>query len=132
MATYKGQDGVLQVALSGGLQSVNNLKSWAIEQSVDSIETSTMGATGDAKTFTTGQGGWTASCEVLYDLSNAVQADLVVGESVDIKIWPNTVSNTESWAGTGIVTTSSQSGEIGDMVGSSITVQGTGVLTTVA
>ena len=132
MATYKGQDGVLQVALSGGLQSVNNLKSWSIEQTVDSIETSTMGATGDAKTFVTGQGGWTASCEVLYDLSNAVQADLVVGESVDIKIWPNTVSNSESWAGTGIVTTSSQSGEIGDMVGSSITVQGTGVLTTVA
>jgi len=132
MATYKGQDGVLQVALSGGLQSVNNLKSWSIEQTVDSIETSTMGATGDAKTFVTGQGAWTASCEVLYDLSNAVQADLVVGESVDIKIWPNTVSNTESWAGTGIVTTSSQSGEIGDMVGSSITVQGTGVLTTVA
>ena len=132
MATYKGQDGVLQVALSGGLQSVNNLKSWSIEQTVDSIETSTMGATGDAKTFVTGQGGWTASCEVLYDLSNAVQADLVVGESVDIKIWPNTVSQTESWAGSGIVTTSSQSGEIGDMVGSSITVQGTGVLTTVA
>jgi len=132
MATYKGQDGVLQVALSGGLASVTNLKSWNIEQSQDSIETTTMGATGDAKTFTTGQSSWTASCEVLYDLSNAVQADLVIGESVDIKIWPNTVSNTESWAGTGIVTTSSQSGEIGDMVGSSITVQGTGVLTTVA
>ena len=132
MASYKGQDGVLQVALSGGLQSVNNLKSWSIEQTVDSIETSTMGATGDAKTFVTGQGGWTASCEVLYDLSNAVQADLVVGESVDIKIWPNTVSQSESWAGTGIVTATSQSGEIGDMVGSSITVQGTGVLTTVA
>ena len=91
-----------------------------------------MGATGDAKTFTTGQSTWTASCEVLYDLSNAVQADLIVGESVDIKIWPNTVSNTESWAGTGVVTATSQSGAIGDMVGSSITVQGTGVLTTVA
>jgi len=132
MAVYKGQDGVFQVALSGGLQSVNNLKSWAIEQSVDSIETSTMGATGDAKTFTTGQSGWTASCEILYDLSNAVQADMVLGESVDIKIWPNTVSQTESFAGSGIVTATSQSGEIGDMVGSSITVQGTGVLTTVA
>ena len=132
MATYKGQDGVLQVALSGGLQSVNNLKSWSIEQTVDSIETSTMGATGDAKTFVTGQGGWTASCEVLYDLSNAVQADLVVGESVDIKIWPNTVSQTESWSGSGIVTDTGQSGALGDMVSSSITVQGTGVLTTVA
>jgi len=132
MATYKGQDGVFQVAQSGGLASVTNLKSWNIEQSQDSIETTTMGATGDAKTFTTGQSSWTASCEVLYDLSNAVQADLVIGESVDIKIWPNTVSNTESWAGTGIVTASSQSGALGDMVGSSITIQGTGVLTTVA
>jgi hypothetical protein len=85
-----------------------------------------------SKTFTSGIKGWTASCELLYDLSNAVQADLVVGESVDIKIWPNTVSQAESYAGSGIVTSTSQSGEIGDLVGSSITVQGTGALTTVA
>ena len=133
MATYKGQDGVFQAITTGGsLATVNQLKSWSIEQSVDSIETTGMGSAGDAKTFTTGQSGWTASCELLYDLSNAVQADLVVGESVDIKIWPNTTSNTESWAGTGIVTSTSQSGELGDIVGSSITVQGSGVLTTVA
>ena len=133
MATYKGQDGVFQAITTGGsLATVNQLKSWAIEQSVDSIETTGMGSAGDAKTFTTGQSGWTASCELLYDLSNAVQADLVVGETVDIKIWPNTTSNTESWAGTGIVTATSQSGELGDIVGSSITVQGSGVLTTVA
>ena len=133
MATYKGQDGVFQAITTGGsLASVTNLKSWSIEQTVDSIETSVMGATGDAKTYVKGQNGWTASCELLYDLSNAAQADLIVGASVDIKIWPNTVSQTESWAGSGIVTASSQSGEIGDMVGSSITVQGTGVLTTVA
>ena len=133
MATYKGQDGVFQAITTGGsLATVTNLKSWNISQTVDSIETSTMGATGDAKTFTTGQSSWTATCELLYDLSNAVQADLVLGESVDIKIWPNTVSQAESWAGTGIVTDTGQSGAIGDMVGSSITVQGTGVLTTVA
>ena len=133
MATYNGKDGVFQaVTTTGSLATVTNLKSWSVEQTTDSIESTTMGATGDAKTFTTGMSSWTASCELLYDLSNAVQADLVIGESVDIKIWPNTVSNAESWAGTGIVTASSQSGEIGDMVGSSITVQGTGVLTTVA
>ena len=91
-----------------------------------------MGATGDAKTFTTGMSSWTVSCELLYDLSNAVQADLVIGESVDIKIWPNTVSQAESWAGTGVVTSTSQSGALCDLVGSSITVQGTGVLTVVA
>ena len=131
MATYKGQDGVFQAITTGGtLASVTNLKSWSIEESVDSIESTTMGAT--SKTFTTGIKGWTASCELLYDLSNAVQADLVIGETVDIKIWPNTVAQAESWAGTGIVTASSQSGELGDLVGSSITVQGTGALTTVA
>ena len=68
----------------------------SIEEATDSIETTAMGAT--SKTFTTGIKSWTASCEVLYDLSNAVQADLVVGEEVDIKIWPNTVSQTESFA----------------------------------
>ena len=89
-----------------------------------------MGAT--TKTFETGQKSWTASCELLYDLSNAVQADLVIGESVDIKVWPNTVSQAESFAGTGIVTSTSQSGALGDLVGSSVTVQGTGALTVVA
>ena len=133
MATYKGQDGVFQAITTGGsLASVTNLKSWSIEQTTDSIESTTMGATGDAKTFTTGLSSWTASCELLYDLSNAVQADIIVGESVDIKVWPNTVSQAESFAGTGIVTSTSQSGAIGDLVGSSVTVQGTGVLTVVA
>ena len=131
MATYKGQDGVFQAITTGGtLASTNNLKSWSIEEATDSIETTVMGAT--SKTFKTGIKSWTASCEVLYDLSNAVQADLVVGETVDIKIWPNTVSQTESFAGTGIVTATSQNGALGDMVNSSITVQGSGALTVVA
>ena len=131
MATYKGQDGVFQAITTGGtLASTNNLKSWSIEEATDSIETTVMGNT--SKTFTTGIKSWTASCEVLYDLSNAVQADLVVGETVDIKIWPNTTSQTESFAGTGIVTATSQSGALGDMVNSSITVQGSGALTVVA
>ena len=133
MATYNGKDGVFQaVTTTGSLATVTNLKSWSVEQTTDSIASTVMGATGDAKTFTTGMSSWTASCELLYDLSNAVQADLVIGESVDIKIWPNTVSQAESWAGTGIVTSTSQSGALGDLVGSSITVQGTGVLTVVA
>ena len=131
MATYKGQDGVFQAITTGGtLASTNNLKSWSIEEATDSIETTAMGDT--SKTFTTGIKSWTCSCEVLYDLSNAVQADLVIGETVDIKIFPNTSSQTESFAGTGIVTATSQSGALGDMVNSSITVQGTGALTVVA
>ena len=131
MATYKGQDGVFQAITTGGtLASTNNLKSWSIEEATDSIETTVMGNT--SKTFTTGIKSWTASCEVLYDLSNAVQADLVIGETVDIKIFPNTSSQTESYAGTGIVTATSQSGALGDMVNSSVTVQGTVALTVVA
>ena len=131
MATYKGQDGVFQAITTGGtLASTNNLKSWSIEEATDSIETTVMGNT--SKTFTTGIKSWTASCEVLYDLSNAVQADLVIGETVDFKIFTNTSSQTESFAGTGIVTATSQSGALGDMVNSSVTVQGTGALTVVA
>ena len=131
MATYRGQDGVFQAITSGGtLASVTSLKSWEISEDIDAIETTVMGAT--SKTYSAGIKGWTASCELLYDLSDAVQADLVVGETVDIKIWPNTISQTESFAGTGIVNSTSQSGAIGDIVGSSVTVQGTGALTTVA
>ena len=131
MATYRGQDGVFQAITTGGsLASVTSLKGWSIEENIDAIENTVMGAT--SKTYSAGIKGWTASCELLYDLSDAVQADLVVGESVDIKIWPNTVSQAESFAGTGIVTSTSQSGAIGDIVTSSVTVQGSGALTTVA
>tara|TARA_R100000655_G_scaffold22079_3_gene44901 strand:+ start:1547 stop:1942 length:396 start_codon:yes stop_codon:yes gene_type:complete len=131
MATYRGQDGVFQAITTGGtLASVNQLKSWEISEESEAIETTAMGDT--SKTFTAGIKGWTASCEVLYDLSNATQADLVVGETVDVKIWPNTTSQAESYAGTGIVTSTSQSGAIGDIVTSSISVQGTGALTVVA
>jgi len=131
MATYRGQDGVFQAITTGGsLASVTSLKSWEISEDIDAIETTVMGNT--SKSYSAGIKGWTASCEMLYDLSDAVQADLVVGETVDIKIWPNTVSQAESFAGTGIVTSTSQSGAIGDIVGSSVTVQGSGALTTVA
>ena len=131
MATYKGQDGVFQAITTGGtLASTNNLKSWSVEESTDSIETTVMGAT--AKSFTTGMKSWTASAELVYVLSHAVQADLVIGETVDIKIFPNTVSQAESFAGTALVTATSQSGAIGDLVTSSITLQGTGALTVVA
>lgn len=131
MAVYRGQDGVFQAITSGGtLASVSQLLSYNIEESVDAIETTSMGAT--SKTFTSGIKGWTCSAEVQYDLADAVQADLVVGETVDIKIWPNTIAQTESFSGTGIVTATSQSGAIGDLVNSSITVQGTGALTMVA
>ena len=132
MATYKGQDGVFQAIdpVGGTLASVSNLKSWEISQESESIETTVMGNT--SRTFTTGIKNWTASCEVLYDLDNAVQADLVVGATVDIKIWPSTTGQAESFAGSGIVTSTSQSGAMGDLVGSSITVQGTGALTVVA
>ena len=132
MATYKGQDGVFQAIdpVGGTLASVSNLRSWEISEEVDAIESTVMGNT--SKTFTTGIKGWTASCEVLYDLSDAVQADLVVGSTVDIKIWPNTVAQAESFAGSAVVTSSSQSGAIGDLVASSISLQGTGALTVVA
>ncbi len=131
MATYRGQDGVFQAITSGGtLASVTSLKSWSIEENIDAIESTVMGAT--SKTYSAGIKGWTASCELLYDLADAVQADLVVGETVDIKIFPNTASQAESFAGTGIVTATSQSGAIGDIVTSSVSVQGTGALTTVA
>ena len=131
MATYRGEDGVFQAITTGGtLANVSNLRSYEISETCESIESTVM--SDSSKTFVAGHKSWTASCEVLYDLANAVQADLVVGETVDIKIFPNTTSQTESFAGTAIVTATSQSGEIGDLVASSISLQGTGALTVVA
>ena len=53
-------------------------------------------------------------------------------ESIDLEFYPGGTGASTKWAGTAIVTGTSSSGDSGDLVGSSITFQGTGALTVTA
>ena len=131
MATINGIDGALKAVTTGGSPAViSELKGWSVEEAADTVETTVMG--NSVKTFASTLKSWTATCEVNYEPGNAVQIDMLIGESVDVEFYPNTVSNSTKFTGTGIVTSHSRSGAMADLVGSSISLQGTGALTVVA
>jgi hypothetical protein len=128
MATIKGINGALKAITSGGTPAViNELKGWSVEETVDTVEDTVMGDT--SKTFQTTLKGWTATCELNLDPANAVQVDLLIGEYVDVEFYPNGASASTKFAGTGWVSSHSRSGAMADMVGSSVSIQGTGALT---
>jgi len=131
MATMKGIDGALKAITTGGtLAAVNELKGWSVEQTMDTVEDTVMGDT--SKSFKTTLKGWTATCELNYDPANAVQADLLIGETIDVEFFPNGSGNSTKFKGTGYVTSSGVSGAMADMVGNSVSIQGTGALTLTA
>jgi hypothetical protein len=124
----KGIDGALKAITTGGtLAAVNELKGWSVEQTMDTVEDTVMGDT--SKSFKTTLKGWTATCELNYDPANA---DLLIGETIDVEFFPNGAGNSTKLKGTGYVTSSGVSGAMADMVGNSVSIQGTGALTLTA
>ena len=128
MATYKGISGQVKAVTTGGSVAViPELKAWSVEETLDTIEDTAMG---DAtKTFKAGLKSWTGTIEMNYDPTNAAQIDLLIGESIDVEFYPDSGTAGTKFTGTGIVTSHSRSGAMGDMVGSSVSLQGTGALT---
>ena len=128
MATYKGISGQVKAITTGGAPAViPELKAWSVEETIDTIEDTAMG---DAtKTFKAGLKSWTGTIEMNYDPTNAAQIDLLIGESIDVEFYPDSGTAGTKFTGTGIVTSHSRSGAMGDMVGSSVSLQGTGALT---
>ncbi len=128
MATFKGIDGQVKAVTSGGAVAVvAELKGWSVEETIDTVEDSVMGDT--TKTFKTGLKSWTGTLELNYDPSDAAQIDMLIGESIDVEFYPDSNTASTKFTGTGIVTSHSRSGALADMVGSSVSLQGTGALT---
>ena len=126
MATHAGSEGLVKV----GTDTVAEVKSYSIEETADTIETSSIGTT--ARTFRTSLTGWSGSLDVFWDETDtAGQGALSVGASVALKVYPegDTAGDT-FYEGTALVTGVSKTGSFDGMVDASISVQGTGVLTT--
>ena len=128
MATYKGISGQVKAVTTGGSVAViPELKGWSVEETLDTIEDTAMGDS--VKTFKAGLKSWTGTIEMNYDPTNAAQIDMLIGDSIDVEFYPDSGTATTKFTGTGIVTSHSRSGAMGDMVGSSVSFQGTGALT---
>lgn len=130
MAIATGQSGIVKVALAGGtVNSVGEIRSFTIETSADTIESTTMGDT--ARTYLQGLSTGTVSIDAYWDEDDTNMQLLDERASVDFEIYPTgeTVGQ-ENYSGSGIVTSKSISASFDGMVEASFTIQISGAVTT--
>ena len=126
MATFLGKGGTVQV----GANDIAEIRSYSIDETTDVVEDTSMGDA--SKTYLVSIKDFSGSVDVLYDETDTNgQTALSVGSSVTLNFAPEgTGSGAVKLTGTALVTGKSVSASYDGLVESSITVQGTGGLTT--
>ena len=126
MATHTGSEGTVKV----GANTIAEIRSYSIEQTADTTEDTTMG---DAwRTHKTTLKAWSGTVDVYWDESDTTgQGALVVAAEVTANFYPEGSTTGDTYlTGTAIVTGKTVSASFDGMIESTITLQGTGPLTT--
>ena len=126
MATHLGKEGTVQV----GSNAIAEIRSFSVDETIDVVEDTSMGDS--AKTYLASINDFSGTIDVLYDETDTNgQTALSVGSSVTVNFAPEgTTSGDVKLTGTAIVTGKSVSSSFDGLVESTITIQGTGGLTT--
>ena len=123
MATHTGSEGTIKV----GTDTVGELRSFSLETTGDTIETSNMGTT--ARTYKAGLTAWSGTASLFWDETDAGQTALALGTEIVIKVYPEgATAGDKYYTGSAIVTAKSVSASFDGLVESSISFQGTGAL----
>jgi len=139
MATYTGKSGLIKISDSAGtgtMQTVFEVKSFTLDSTMDTIENTTMVATGNARTYKAGLETATFTAEVLYSQQEVtgaatdIPALLLGQEAGDFELYPSGTDSTNAKiSGSALVTGYSVSTSFDDMVTATISAQVTGPLT---
>jgi hypothetical protein len=126
MATHKGQDGIVKV----GSDAVAEVRSFSIEETADTVEDTVM--TDTSRTYITTLKSFSGSLDVFWDETDTNgQVALAVGNSVTLAFYPEGDTTGDTYySGTALVTGFTRTASFDGMVEASITVQGSGALTT--
>tara|TARA_R100000664_G_scaffold7580_1_gene12712 strand:- start:376 stop:765 length:390 start_codon:yes stop_codon:yes gene_type:complete len=126
MATHLGKEGTVQV----GSNAIAEIRGFSIDETIDTVEDTSMGDS--SKSYLASIKDFSGSVDVLYDETDTNgQTALSVGSSVTLNFAPEgTSSGDVKLTGTAIVTGKSVSSSFDGLVESTISVQGTGGLTT--
>lgn len=126
MATHTGSEGTVKV----GANAIAEIRSYSVEQTADTVEDTTM--SDSWRTHKTTLRSWTASVDCFWDETDTTgQGALTVGSEVTLNLYPEGSTTGDSYlTGTGIVTGKTITASFDGMVESTISVQGTGTLTT--
>ena len=126
MATHLGKEGTVQV----GSNAIAEIRGFSIDETIDVVEDTSMGDS--SKTYLAYIKEFSGTVDVLYDETDTNgQTALSLGSSVTLNFAPEgTSSGDVKLTGTAIVTGKSITSSFDGLVESTITVQGTGGLTT--
>jgi hypothetical protein len=126
MATHLGKEGTVQV----GSNAIGEIRGFSIDETIDTVEDTSMGDA--SKSYLASIKDFSGSVDVLYDEGDTNgQTALAVGSSVTLNFAPEGSSSGDvKLTGTAIVTGKSITSSFDGLVESTITVQGTGGLTT--
>ena len=126
MATHSGKDGIVKV----GANPVAEVRSFSLNETADTVEDTTMGDS--ARTHIVTLTSFDGSLDVYWDETDTDgQIALGVGSSVTLALYPEgDGAGATYYSGTALVTSVGKSSSFDGMVEQSISVQGTGALTT--
>lgn len=126
MATHTGSEGTVKV----GANAIAEIRSYSVEETADTTEDTTMGDT--YRTHKTTLKSWSGSVDVFWDeLDTTGQGALTVGSEVTANFYPEGSTTGDIYlTGTAIVTGKTITASFDGMIESTITLQGTGALTT--
>lgn len=126
MATFTGNEGTVKV----GANDILEVRSYSIEESGDTVEDTVIGDT--YRTYKPSLKTWTASADVYLDSSDTTgQGALTVGAEVTLSVYYEGETSGDSYkTGSAIVTGNSLSASNDGMLEGTISLQGTGALTT--
>ena len=128
MASATGNSGIVKLVTDGGsLATVAEVRSFNIDETADTIESTSMGES--SRTYLAGQKTATVSLECYWDSTDAAQDDLDVSSKIDFQIYPNGVGTGKKYVGEGFVTDKSISVSFDGMVEASFSIQATGAVT---
>ena len=126
MATFTGNEGTIKV----GANDILEVRSYSIEESGDTVEDTVIGDT--YRTYKPSLKTWTASADVYLDSADTTgQGALTVGAEVTLNVYYEGETSGDSYkTGSAIVTGNSLSASNDGMLEGTISLQGTGALTT--
>lgn len=132
MATHFGSDGSVKLITTtspaGTPVTVGELLNWTVTTTADAVETTSMGDT--ARTYKSGLTTGTGSMSLYLDPDDAVQEDLVQGDSVDCEFYmEGTDSGDTQYTGTFIVTSVERGATMDGIATLNCELQLTGALT---
>ncbi len=130
MAIVTGQTGIVKIGSSAANENaVGNVRSFSIETSADTIESTVMGQT--EREYLRGLSTGTVSIEAYWDETDEGQLLMDERAIVFFEIFPTgDASGQEKYTGSGIVTSKSVSAAFDGMVEASFTIQISGAIAT--